>query len=222
MEVDINEHEGQKEVLESDAETRVVVKGRQWGGSTLIAEDVVDTALEESDLTALVITPSWLMADNVIKLIFGRLHRTPAEKHRRYGIRIENGSTIEFLSAKGGALDALETPPDYIAVEEADMITPGVMRTAESSDQFRNADQKLYVGTPFGVAEEVEEKGHTGSWLYEKFIDGLLVGTDTESWQFSTLEAPQVTEEEIEEMQGQMPDDRAEQSFGARWGEKDE
>lgn len=55
-------HEGQREVLTSDARTRVVAKGRRWGGTELICMDALAEEQRHDGLTAWIIYPSQRMA----------------------------------------------------------------------------------------------------------------------------------------------------------------
>lgn len=210
-------HEGQQAVLDSDARTRVVVKGRQWGGSTLIALDVVETAIKEPGTLAWIFAPQYECARGVWQYCTdlsppADAITTPPE------IRFYNGSVIKFFSASSAVqLSDREDldPPEYVAIDMADGVTKGEFRQITSAASLEDVGRRLFVGTPCGYAEETDE--YPGSWLHDYFTDGPTSGTDTESWRFPTASNPLIDDATLAEQSEMVDKETAEQEFDGRW-----
>ena len=216
-------HEGQRAVYRSEAPTRVVAHGRRWGGSTLVVHDVLEYGHKHPDRIVWVFAASQRMALLLLDRIDDLNPPTVTVQRTLRKATVRTGTEIRFLSASG------EPPltthrgelPDYVAIDTAEMVERDDFEKIREAADLATVDKRLFVGTPFGYAEEDEDSEYPGSWLWDHFKRGFLVGTGTECWRYPTWDNPYVMTPDLAEQEKMMEDEQYRQMFGARWLARD-
>jgi Terminase large subunit, T4likevirus-type, N-terminal len=204
MSVGIDPDEWQVEVLASDHPRKILCCGRQTGKSTVGAVLAIHEALTQPGSTVLIVAPGERQA----KLLYQKAARLyekvgyplPAHSHRRTGLELANGSTIEALPAverttRGYSVDLLVVD-EAAAVPDMDYygILPALIAT--------QGDQVL-LSTP---------RGKRG------FFHEIWQGA--EDWQrimVRSNEVSRIREEDLEVFRSAMPDEYFRQEFFCEW-----
>lgn len=227
--VGISPHRGQERVLDSEAETRVVVHGRQWGGSTLVGMAAIDYLLENRESIGWIFAPSRRMVDVVFSHVHSMYPDAAVDHESPKTVWFPNGSVIRFFGSEDiltiGEERGRGEYPEFIGLDATSGIGRDSLDHLEFADWYTDAEKRVIVGTPMGYAKPTYdgEKFYPGSWLYDTFKCGFFVGTDVDSWHFRSSDCPVIDTAALEEQYEMLGDVKAEQEYESRWmGSEDE
>lgn len=187
-------HEGQQEVLESDAQTRVVSAGRRWGKTTMALWDALEYAEDNPNSICWYLTfnePATRDAyERAEDLARGMGVEIIAATANRFSLVLENGSQIEFPRLSSFNALPRDANADYVALDDVHLHTDkmadirGVFNRAESDDE--PVDRKLIVGTSKPRDEDDEPR-----WFEKFWRQGSSPQhPSTESWMFTSTNSP--------------------------------
>lgn len=200
-------HDGQRDVLASDARFRIVACGRRWGKTEMSAHEAV-RYLGEPETLVWWVAPTYDIADigfNAAEdalpdpLIDGAPKRSKPK-----AIDCKNGSRISFRSAdredslRGEGLDLL-------ILDEAAMIPERAWSNELRPTLSDTVGDMIAISTPKGRG-----------WFYRWFERGESADfPNTQSWQSPTSENPHIPDSEIADARHELPRRVFEQEYEA-------
>jgi len=183
-------HEGQRNVLESDARFRVVACGRRWGKTEMCGHEAV-RYLGEPDTLVWWVAPTYDIADIGFNVVEDALPEPLVDGEPKLSkpkaIDLVNGSRVSFRSAdredslRGEGLDML-------ILDEAAMIPERAWANELRPTLSDTLGDMIAISTPKGRG-----------WFYRWFERGQSEDhPDTDSWRAPTSDNPHIPDEEIE------------------------
>lgn len=181
---------GQQQVAASTCRFRVVVAGRRWGKTFLAIREAARIA-RHAGRRVFLVYPTYRQAKQVIweplKYRLQDLRWAERINESDLTVRLRNGSTISLRGAdnpdslRGVGLDGL-------VMDEFAMIDPKAWTEVLRPTLSDRAGTALFISTPMGQS----------NWAYDLYQRGRdPTQTEWASFQFTTLEGGNVTEEEI-------------------------
>ena len=196
MEVNLNLHKTQYEVLKDKHRYKVLVAGRRWGKTTLAAYMAVLKGLKGKKLIW-VVAPTYPQSNILRRKIFDYFYSTGLikEDHKaeKY-ITLINGAEIWFKSAdrpdnlRGEGID-------FLIIDEAAQIKEDVWRGILRPTLMDTGGDVLFISTPKGK-----------NWFYEEYLKGLDGEGEYKSFHFSSWQNPFIPRNELELAKSEMPE----------------
>ncbi len=189
-------HPRQQEVHDSRSRFRVVVKGRQSGGTLLAVVEIALYAMSHSRVTLWWVTSSYRTKDKAWREL---TRVTPSKiirkKHEgELYIELRNGSRISIKSADAPESLVSETLHGVVLDEFAqysDVIWPMHLQPMLAT----TGGWALFVGAPRGL-----------NWAHDLFQRGVRGEDGWASFRWASIESPYVSRDDVERAQRELPD----------------
>jgi len=210
--VDWTPHQGQRDVLGSDARFRIVGCGRRWGKTEMSAHEAF-RRLGEPDTLVWWVAPTYDIADigfdAVDDVIPEPLRDGEPKRTKPKGIDLANGSRISFRSADRE--DSLRGEGiDLLILDEAAMIPDRAWQKELRPTLTDTLGDMVAISTPKGR-----------NWFFEWFERGNSDDNpDVESWQSPTGANPHIPPKEIDAARRELPSHVFEQEYLAEFAEE--
>ena len=187
-------NQGQRQVTASGARFRVVIAGRRWGKTHLAVRELARVCRQPRKRTFYV-APSYRQAKQIVwdPLKYRLIDLGWVRKINESDLTVTliNGSSISLRGADNP--DSLRgVGLDFVVMDEFAMIDEKAWNEVLRPTLSDKQGSAMFISTPMGQ----------GNWAYELYQRGMATEEHQwESWQFTTLDGGNVTEEEIEQAQ---------------------
>lgn len=186
-------YEYQKNFLDTDNRRRCFVAGRQVGKSTVMIWLAIWKWATRKNHDVLIFSPSQRQATEFFDKLKGEIE-TWIDHPEKYGITYEtktelhgsHGSRIVALTAAGSGTTIRGYTSDTVIIDEAAFVETEFYTSVISPMLLRTEGDFVLGGTPWGQSGFFYDKFHDSRWF---------------SLQVSTLECPDVSMDQVEEMQ---------------------
>lgn len=208
-------HDGQAEVIESEARFRLLNAGRRWG-KTKIGAKIALSQCRKSKQMVWWVAPTYAVVKRGYREVLrqlpeGVLSRPPApdtafDSGRKVVLVFKNGSRLEFYSAERQD-GMLGEGVDFAVLDEAAIMPKAVWEQIVRPTLMDRQGGALLISTPRGR-----------NYFYECHKRGQdELNDEWASWTFPTWTNPHIREEEIEEMRQSLPAAVFEQEVEAKF-----
>jgi len=198
----------QSKIFKDDTRFRVIVAGRRFGKTFLSTAELIISAIKSSERNVWYVAPTYKAAKEIAwDMLINSLPREYIRKTNESSLTITliNGSTISLKGAekadnlRGRALDfcVLDEFADMRPETWYEVIRPSL------SDRNGNA---MFIGTPKG-------RNH----FYDLWTKGADKDEEWSSYQYTTIQGGQVTEEEIESAKRDLDERTFNQEYQAQF-----
>jgi len=197
----INEqvHEGQAEVLDSEARFRIVACGRRWGKTVTCAKELRDGLLSHGDgWLAWWVAPTYQQAEIGLRSLRDELPDEFIESVNQSKLRVEavTGATVEFKSAD---------KPDNLRGEGVDLL---IADEAAEIDQYAYENALRPTLTDSETSRMIAISTPKGrGWFFEFFQRGQSDDWPTyEAFREPTTQNPFINQADVAEAERELPE----------------
>ena len=203
--------EPQKTIADSGKRFRVAVCGRRFGKTHLAIRELAKFSRQPNKLSWY-IAPTRSQGKGIVweqlKERLSTLNWIAKTNESELKITLVNGSEIQIMSAD--AYDRMRGySVDFAVYDEFADMDPEVWISTRPTLSDRQG-HALFIGTP---------KGGRSSWAYEIYANGINNLENWQSFSYTTLDGGNVTEEEIEAAEQDMPERMFRQEYLSTWEE---
>lgn len=192
----------QRELLEMNSAINVVVAGRRFGKSSLIASRVLYFALTHPETVSLVAGPSYDQAKIYFDLLFNALEDHPfsvfVSRIRLspfHEIKLFNSSIIYFRSAAQSGKHLRGRKVHFVALTEAAFISDQIFESVILPMRLDTQAQMFLESTPYGH-----------NYFYRFYVQGLQDGQYIRSFHATVYDNYIIPREEIAKLRLQTPE----------------
>lgn len=196
-------HDGQNDVLASEARFKVLLCGRRWGKSLVSQIIAIMQILWKNEVAY--ITPTYKLSKVFFEEVLKTLPKDIIKTANKSDLRIEliTGGVLQFFT--GEALNNLRGRKfHYVIIDEASYI-PDLQNAWANAIRPTLTDYEgkaIFISTPRGK-----------DFFYSLYLKGLNKQDDFESWQFSTYDNPHIKKTEIDAAKNELTESAFNQEY---------
>lgn len=199
VEIDEQVHEGQAEILQSDARFRVVACGRRWGKTVTCAKEIRDQLLTHGDgWLAWWVAPTYQQAEIGLRTLLDETPEEFIESVNRSKLRVEavTGATCEFKSADKPDNLRGEGVDELVADEAAEIDQYAYENALRPTLTDSEDSRMIAISTPKGRGWffEFYQRGRSAEW------------PNYEAFQGPTTENPFINQSDVDTAERELPE----------------